>query len=279
MSLNLVAPERSNFFYALSLLPNEKREAMRRIYDFCRHTDDLADAENVPLEIKRERLQTWREEVEACYHGNALHPILRDLKSVLDRFDIPKEYLLTLIDGVEMDLTKTRYETFEELKKYCYAVASTVGLISIQVFGYKHEETREYAINLGYALQLTNILRDIKQDAANGRIYLPLEDLRRFHYDETSLLASRYDERFIALMKFEVSRARQYYTQARSLLQRDERAAMFAAQTMDAIYFRLLNKIERARYDVFTERIAVSTPRKILIALRFWLGSHLTLST
>ncbi len=254
---------------------------MHRIYDFCRYTDDLVDESTAEIELKRTRLASWREEVEACYHGTrmighgASHPILRGLRMVLDHFEIPKEYLLALIDGVEMDLVKTRYETFEELREYCYAVASTVGLISIQVFGYKHEETREYAIQLGYALQLTNILRDVKQDAANGRIYLPREDLRAFGYDEQSLLSAQYDERFISLMQFEVSRARDYYSNARSLLRKDERHALFAAEIMDAIYFRLLHKIERAEYDVFSKRISVSAPHKLLIAFRFWANRYL----
>ncbi|HET6401046.1 MAG TPA: presqualene diphosphate synthase HpnD [Candidatus Kapabacteria bacterium] len=277
MTLSLATPKRSNFLYSFTLLPKREREAMHRIYDFCRYTDDLVDENSGVLDevhseiqTKRVQLALWREEVDACYHGTASHPILRGLKTVLDHFEIPKEYLLALIGGVEMDLVKTRYETFEELREYCYAVASTVGLISIQVFGYKHEETRDYAVNLGYALQLTNILRDIKQDASNGRIYLPLEDLRAFNYDEKSLMLSRYDERFIALMKFETDRARDYYAKARSLLQKDERHALFAAEIMDAIYFRLLRKIERADYDVFSKRISVTVPHKLLLAFRFW---------
>jgi 15-cis-phytoene synthase len=278
MVLPIAGSERSNFFYALALLPKTKREAMRRVYDFCRHTDDIADDENATVEMKRQRLKEWREDVNACYNGNPSHPVLRALTPVLHKFHIPQEYLLALIDGVEMDFTHSRYETFEELKKYCYGVASTVGLISLQVFGYTHESTRAYAVDLGYALQLTNILRDIKQDAANGRIYLPLEDLRRFNYDEASLLASRNDERFTALMEFEATRARQYYAQARSHLDRGDRKRMFAAETMDAIYFRLLQKIERANYDVFTERIAISNSRKIMIALRYWIGSHFIFS-
>ena len=274
MTLSLATPKRSNFLYSFSLLPKRERDAMHRIYDFCRYTDDLVDEGTSEIESKRERLAAWREEVEACYRGMASHPILRGLHAVLDRFEIPKEYLLALIDGVEMDLTKTRYETFEELRPYCFAVASTVGLISIQVFGYKHEETREYAVNLGYALQLTNILRDIKQDALNGRIYLPQEDLRAFGYDEQSLIDSRYNEQFIALMKFETNRAKDYYSKARSLLRNDERPALFAAEIMDAIYFRLLRKIELAKYDVFSKRISVSAPHKLLLAIAGWANSY-----
>src|ERR1017187_10387853 len=199
MTASVVTPERSNFSFSFALLPRSKRNAMHRIYDFCRYTDDLVDDENADKEMKIERLRQWRGEVEACYNGNPRHPIMLEFSKVLVQFDIPKDYLISLINGVEMDLKKDRYETFEDLQKYCYGVASTVGLMCIQVFGYRHEETREYAINLGYALQMTNILRDIRQDAAVGRIYLPLEDLRTFNYDEESLLASRYDSRFIQL--------------------------------------------------------------------------------
>jgi len=275
MTAQTAAPERSNFFYSFSLLPRREREAMRRIYDFCRYTDDLVDESADGIEEKKEKLQQWRYEVEACYNGNPLHPIMRGLSKVLASFDIPKEYLLSLIDGVEMDLVKNRYETFEDLQKYCYAVASTVGLMCIQVFGYRHEETREYAINLGYALQITNILRDVRQDAAIGRIYLPLEDLRAFNYDEESLIASQYDSRFIQLMKFETSRAKEFYEKARYFLEKDERPAMFAAEIMDAIYFRILRKIEIAKYNVFDRRIRVSSTHKVLIATKFWLTSRI----
>ncbi len=246
---------------------------MQRVYDFCRYTDDLVDEDTVAN--KQELLAEWRGEVEACYVGTATHPVMRALENTVREFHIPKEYLFKLINGVEMDLHKARYETFEELREYCYAVASVVGLISIQVFGFEHEQTKEYAINLGYALQLTNILRDIKQDAAKDRIYLPLEDLRTFGYDEQSLLSSRYDERLIALMKFETERARNYYLKARSLLLPEERTSMIAAEIMDAIYFRILGKIERKKYNVFAKRIRVSNPQKMLITFNCWIKNRL----
>ncbi len=281
--------ERSSFLYSFSLLPRDERDAMHRIYEFCRYTDDLVDEDIVvpeyeadlrrpralPLPIsekKRLRLKWWRREVERCYEGKSTHPILKNLYKVLIRFKIPKQYLLTLIDGVEMDLVKNRYESIDELKGYCYAVASVIGLICIEVFGYKHEETREYAVNLGYALQLTNILRDIKQDAAKGRIYLPLEDLRRFDYSEADLLAGNYNWQFIELMKFETARARAFYFAARKQLRKDERFTMFAAEIMDAIYFRLLRKIELSEFAVFDRRIKVSTPHKLLLVAKFWIN-------
>ena len=246
---------------------------MQRVYDFCRYTDDLVDEDTVTS--KQELLAEWRGEVEACYAGTVTHPVMRAMEIIVREFNIPKAYLLTLIDGMEMDLYKTRYETFEELREYCYAVASVVGLISIQVFGYKHEQTKEYAVNLGYALQLTNILRDIKQDASKNRIYLPLEDLRKFGYDEQSLLSSRYDERFIGLMKFETERARNYYMKARELLLPNERPAMIAAEIMDGIYFSILGKIERKKYNVFAKRIRISNPQKMLITFNCWIKNRL----
>ncbi len=278
MSPGMASSRRSSFFYSFMLLPKQKREAMLRVYDFCRHTDDLADEDSVSIPEKQSRLNAWRTEVEACYLGNATHPVMLALKETIQKYLIPKQYLLTLIDGVEMDLQRVRYETFEELREYCYAVASVVGLISIQVFGFKHEETREYAIQLGYALQLTNILRDIKQDAARNRIYLPQEDLRRFGYDEQSLLSSRYDERFVALMKFETERAREYYAKARALVRPDERHSMVAAEIMDGIYFQILRKIEREKYNVFAKRIRVSNGSKMYTAAGYWLRNQLRVS-
>jgi phytoene synthase len=276
---------RSNFFYSFSFLPKDERRAMQSVYEFCRYTDDLVD-EDIPLEIpginlrsevaiekKRIRLQWWREEVEKCYAGTSKHPILFSLHKVISRFKIPQQYFLTLIDGVEMDLVKNRYQTFDELHEYCYAVASIVGLITIEIFGYKFEQTKEYAVDLGIALQLTNILRDVKKDAAMGRIYLPQEDLRRFGVTEEDLLMGRYNVPFINLMRFEVARAKSYYLSARSKLAKNERFTLFAARIMDAIYFRLLRKIELAEFNVYQKRITVSAPHKILIALKFWFGS------
>ena len=276
---------KSNFFYSFSLLPKDERIALQSVYEFCRYTDDLVD-EDLPLDIpgidqkvditiekKKVRLDWWRTEVEKCYAGTSKHPILKNLYKVILRFKIPKQYFLTLIDGVEMDLIKNRYNTFAELNEYCYAVASIVGLITIEIFGYKFESTKEYAIDLGTALQLTNILRDIKKDAAMGRIYIPREDLDRFGVSEQDILDGKYNLPFITLMKFEVARARDYYQAARARLGKGERFTLFAAQIMDAIYFRLLRKIELAEYDVFAKRITVSTPHKLLIAFRFWFSS------
>ncbi len=279
----------TNFFYSFSLLPKEEREAIHTVYAFCRYTDDIVDIDtpqsslgadvslHAATQRKRERLDRWRREVERCYSGTSTHPIMLPLTAVVNRFSIPQQYLQTLIDGCERDLVQHRYKTFEELKEYCYSVASIVGLISIEIFGYKYDETKEYAVNLGYALQLTNILRDIKADSDNGRIYLPQEDLERFHYSEEELQRNIYNENFVELMRFEARRAREYYHKARAALRPDESITMFAAQIMDAIYYRLLEKIEIADYNVYKGKISVSTAHKFLIALRLWMKTHLLL--
>lgn len=270
---------KTNFFYSFQFLPKEEREAIYTVYAFCRYADDVVDgyggSADHSVELKRQRLQWLREEIEACYAGEARHPFFRSLYWVVRRFNIPKQYFLTLLDGIERDLIVHRYETFEELREYCYSVASIVGLIVIEIFGYRYEQTKSYAVNLGYALQLTNILRDVKADKDRGRIYLPLEDLRRFGYSEQELLREVYNDAFIELMQFEVQRARSYYHKARSMLRSDERRRLVAPQIMDRIYYRLLEKIELNNYNVFQKNIRVSMAHKALIALRLWLKAWL----
>lgn len=248
---------------------------MNTVYAFCRYTDDIVDSAPTAntkdaILTKRERLAWWRNEVEKCYNGNSRHPILLPLSAVVQRFSIPKQYFLTLIDGCERDLMQNRYQTFDELKEYCFSVASIVGLMCIEIFGYKYDETKEYAINLGYALQLTNILRDVKADKNNGRIYIPLEDMQRFNYSEEDLMNEVYNDNFVELMRFEVRRVREKYHKARAALRPDESFTMFAAEIMDAIYYRLLEKIELHDYNIFKKKISVSTPHKVWISLRLW---------
>lgn len=177
-----------------------------------------------------------------------------------------------MIDGCKSDLINYRYETFDDLKKYCYSVASIVGLTCIEIFGYKYEETKNYAINLGYAFQLTNIIRDIKNDKDRGYIYIPKEDLIRFKYSEEDLFNEVYNENFVELMSFQVKRAREYYHKARSFLRPDERNRLIAAEIMDDIYCRLLDKIELNNYNIWEKKIKVSTSHKIIMALKHWLS-------
>jgi phytoene synthase len=273
----------TSFHYSFSFLPKEERLAIHAVYAFCRRIDDIVDDDpSVSPSViaqKKQRLNWWRTEVEKMYDPSAVGASTTRLRStlgaVIRRFKVPKQYFMALIDGCESDLVRRRYRTFDDLKAYCYSVASVVGLMSIEIFGYRHEQTRQYAINLGYALQLTNILRDVKSDKDRGYIYLPLEDMQRFRYTEEDLMNEVYDERFVALMAFQAQRAREYYHRARTMLLPDERLTMVAAEIMDAIYYRLLEKIELSDYQVFTKRVRVHALHKVLIAVRIWLGSKL----
>ncbi len=271
---SLVRKARTNFYYAFLFLPRPKREAIFAAYAFSRHTDDLVDDADSP-ELAAENLAAWRDQLYACYNGGPTHPIARNLQQTLQHFPIPKEHFLLLIDGVEMDLRKRRYATFEDLYAYCYRVASIVGLICIEIFGYRNPATRDYAVNLGVALQLTNILRDIKTDARQDRIYLPTEDLHRFDYSEKDLLSHTYNPAFVHLMAFQCERAWDYYAQARNHLTEEDRPGLFSAEIMGHIYALLLRRIESVRYNVFDHPIRLSNLRKLGIALNFWLQSRL----
>lgn len=270
---------RTNFYYSFSFLPRAEREAIHTVYAFCKHIDDIVDenptTDTVKVLEKRERLQWWRQQIDALYAGESTHAVVATLGPVVRSFSIPKQYFLTLIDGCERDLIQRRYETFDELKDYCYSVAGIVGLISIEIFGYKYEQTKEYAVNLGYALQLTNILRDIKHDKDRGYVYLPKADMAKFKYTEADLLNEVYDERFVNLMEYEARRAREYFNKARAALRSDERITMFAAEIMDAIYYRILEKIELKNYDVFRHRVRVSTIHKVWIAIKLYVYTRI----
>lgn len=259
----------SNFYYSFFFLPVEKRKALYSIYALSRYLDDTVDKSPNRLNASAELL-AWTTEIINMYKGNPSRPLTIDLKSYIEKYSIPQKYFFELIKGVEMDLTKNRYNTFDELHKYCYRVASIVGLICTEVFGYKNATTLGYAVDLGIAMQLTNILRDIKADALNGRIYIPLEDLKKFGYTEKDLLSSTYNQPFIELMKFEAGRAWDYYKRAVETLPREDQRAMIAAEIMRAIYSRLLLEIERADYNVFLVYPELSKFQKIFIAVKTW---------
>jgi len=265
----LVRKSRSSFYYSFLFLPRPKRDAIYAVYALCRAVDDVADDAG-DMEAKAQRLKGWREELDRCYAGRPTHPITRALRDCLSRYPIPKGYFEELIAGVEMDLTLTRYRTFADLTRYCYRVASVVGLICIEIFGYRREATKEYAINLGLALQLTNILRDLKTDGRRGRIYLPQEDLERFGYREDDLLHCRYTPGFFPLMRFEADRARDYFRRAAESLPSEDRKNMVAAEIMGRIYRETLETIARKEFRVFEDRIALSRARKIRLALTTW---------
>lgn len=281
---NVLPPkyEKSNFHYSFSLLPKDERDAINSVYAFCSYIDDIVDSSSnhnsVIVEYKLIRLAWWEKEIEKIYSAEIVSPLLAPFAAMIARFDLPKQYFLTLIDGCRTDLIRSRYNTFEELKSYCYGVASIVGLISIEIFGYKYEETKNYAVNLGYALQLTNIMRDVKVDKDRGYIYLPREDMERFGYSEEDLINEVYNDNFVELMRFQAQRVREYYHRARQALHPEEKATIVAAEIMDSIYYRLLEKIELNDFNVFKKKIRVSTSHKLLITLKHWLSIRMFIS-
>lgn len=263
----------SNFYYAFMLLPIERRRALYAVYAFCRYIDDIADDGGVASPAAL--LERWREELKRVYTGTVERPVSRALAANVRRFNIPQRYFEEVIDGVEMDLTRKRYETFDELRLYCRRVASAVGLICIEIFGYRNPATRTYAERLGLAFQLTNILRDVREDSARDRIYLPHEDLERFGVTEDEILQSAYTPAFHQLMEFEAERARNFYREAGAALHPEDRPAMIAAEGMRLIYSALLERIVKSGYRVFDGRLSVSTPRKLYLVGRAWAGTRL----
>lgn len=260
----------SSFYYAFNLLPVEKRDAMNTVYAFCRKTDDIVDTENESDEIKYEKLHKWRVELEKSIHGHSDYQLLNKLGKTITQFNIPTEPFFELLKGMEMDLQKKRYVTFEDLQLYCYRVASTVGLMCIEIFGYKHKSAKDFAVDLGIALQLTNILRDVKKDSLNGRIYLPQEDLQKFNYSEDQLINQTYNGNFQSLMQYEVDRAEMFFGRATKALDLDDKYSMFAARAMQHIYHKILEKIINANYDVYHKNIKVSKVEKVGIAVGVW---------
>ncbi len=257
-----------NFYYSFVVLPPEKRRALCAVYAFMRFCDDISDG-SASIPEKRALLEKWRTRLEGAFAGDFEgNPILRSFSDAVHKFHIPIEYFHWAIDGAEMDLTTDRYQTFDDLYRYCFNVASTVGLICIQIFGFTDECAKKHAEHCGIAFQLTNILRDVKEDADMGRIYLPCEDLTRFRYSPEDLGERILDERFQRLMAYQTERARKYYTQGRNLFPLIDQACRPALWAMMEIYDRLLRKIVRQRYDVFQKSIRLSNPEKASIALR-----------
>jgi phytoene synthase len=259
-----------NFYYAFLFLPRAKRLAIYAVYAFCRYCDDIADGAQA-LTTQQALLQTWREELDRCYAGRPSHLITHALQWVIDAYPIPKRYFEELICGVEMDLSIQRYTTFSDLELYCYRVASVVGLMCIEIFGYAHPGVQGYARHLGLALQLTNIMRDVKEDAERGRIYIPLEDLQAFRCPETLLLQHRYTAEFATLMQFQARRALEYYRKAHACLLPGDKASLIAPEIMAGIYRATLRKMARRRYNVLQERTSLPTVQKVGIALRTFL--------
>jgi phytoene synthase len=259
---------RSSFYYAFILLPPERRRALHAVYAFCRFIDDIADDESIrepALLLKR-----WREELDRVYAGAPTRALSRALADSARRFNIPRELFEEIINGVEMDLSRKRYQSWEELRPYCYRVASALGLICIEIFGYRNPSAKLYAENLGLALQLTNILRDVREDAERGRIYFPLEDLARFNVSESEILGGVYSPNFISLMDFEATRARELYALAQSELAAEDRATLLTAEAMRLIYAALLGRIIKSNYRVLDRRHSLSAPHKLYLVGRAW---------
>jgi phytoene synthase len=268
----------TSFYYSFLVLPAEQRRAIVAVWDFCRAVDDAVDevAGNGPAPgsaaAGREAIAFWRAELTRCFDRAApMTPEGRHLQPFVSAFDLPRGPFEDLIDGVAMDLVHTRYATFDELGEYCRRVASAVGFICIRVFGCRSEAARDYALNLGFALQLTNILRDVKDDLARGRVYLPLEDLDAYGCSIDDLGAAEITEPVRRLIEFECRRARQFYARASAVLPPEDRGRLVAAEIMRAVYFEILKQIERNRYDVISVRARVPRARQALIAVKQWL--------
>lgn len=267
---NIAKKSKSSFYYAFNLLPEPKRDAMNTVYAFCRKTDDIVDETEDSLDVKYEKLRRWRIEFEKAFIGHSEFPLLNKLGKTISNFNIPLDPFFELIKGMEMDIQRDRYRSFDDLQLYCYRVASTVGLMCIEIFGYKNPSTKSFAVDLGIALQLTNILRDIGKDAEQGRIYLPQDDLHQFNYNENDLMAKVYNDQFRDLMIYESARAKRYFNSATSHLDPEDKKTMFAARAMQHIYYKMLEKIIDADYDVYSNNIKVPTIEKVGIALGVW---------
>lgn len=264
----------SNFYYAFLFLPKPKREALYAVYAFCRLSDDLVDDSHAGADPAA-ALTRWRKVLDTYFQDGVGPSVIAAVGQAARRFNIPKVYFEELLNGMEMDLTRARYATFEELYPYCYRVASIVGLICIEIFGYTNPQTKTYAEQLGIAFQLTNILRDVGVDAQRGRIYLPQDELKRFGYSEEELLAKRYNSAFMELMRFQCERARGFFRAASAALSAEDERSLLAAEIMRAIYYRLLLRIEAQQYDVFHKNIVIGKPQKLLLAGGLWLRSAL----
>jgi phytoene synthase len=251
---------KSNLALAFLALGRERKRDITVFYAFCRVIDDIADSSELSVVEKRVRLAKWRRMLHAASQDE---PVLaRDVRELIAKYSLPVDMLEEIIAGVEMDLSTLRYPTFEELRVYCYRVASAVGLVSIEIFGYRNPSCKQYAIELGLALQMTNIIRDVGKDLQNGRIYLPQEDLARFHYPESELTQRQYNEHFVQLLEFQARRARQFFANAAAALPAEDRKAMAPAEIMGSVYRGLLRRIELDKFRVFEKEYRLSKMEK-----------------
>jgi phytoene synthase len=260
----------SSFYYSFLFLPPPRRRAITAFYAFCREVDDVVD-ECTDLDVARTKLAWWRTEVAALYEGKAKHPVALALTALLPEFNIEEARLYEIIDGMEMDLTQHRYADFSALQKYSYRVASVVGLVSAEIFGHSHPDTLKYAENLGMAFQLTNIIRDVGEDARRDRIYIPVDELARFNVTAADIMHARHSEAFVQLMQFQVERALNYYRDAMIFLPQQDRRSQRPGLVMAAIYRTLLEEIRADGMQVLNQRTSLTPLRKLWIAWRTWI--------
>lgn len=259
--------EAANFYPAFRILPTPQRRAMCALYAFMRIADDRSD-DPAPVDVRRGLLEAWRHGLDQALAGHDEHPSHPALRHAVETFGIPAKYLHAVIDGVEMDLTPMRYETLDDLLRYCWHVASAVGLACIHIWGFADPQAKTHAEHAGYAFQITNILRDLKEDALRDRVYLPAEDLARFGIDPAGFRTGLADERYQALMRFEAERARGYYDSAWPLTGMLPAPGRAVFLLMARTYRGLLDEMERRRFDVFSSRVRVARWRKMLLALQ-----------
>jgi phytoene synthase len=259
----------SSFYYSFLFLPPERRRAITAFYAFCREVDDVVDEIHDPG-VASAKLQWWREEVERLKQNTPQHPVTQALQPFIRGFNIDTQYLQLIIDGMQMDLEQTRYLDFDSLRKYCYHVAGVVGLVSARIFGVTQPQTLQYAETLGLAFQLTNILRDVGEDARQGRVYLPEQDMERYGVTRAQLMRCEANESFRALMQFETERAQALYQQAFALLPVEDKKAQRPGLIMAAIYRTLLDEIARDNFPVLTHRVSLTPLRKLWLAWRTW---------
>ena len=260
-----------NFYYAFVTLPTRKRRAIYAVYAFCRLCDDATD-DFTDAEEKLRLVAEQREGLAKTYAGAPEGQVFLAMEDAISTYHIPLEYLEEVINGVEMDISKTRYSTFEELREYCYRVASSVGLICIEIFGYEDPSARDYAVDLGLAMQLTNILRDVEEDIGRDRVYIPQEDLDRFGCSEEDLFLKRTNDSFRGLMRFQVERARDYFTRGKRLLPLLSARSRVCPAVLHGTYSRILDRIEASGYNVFGRRISLSTREKLVLMARLWVN-------
>ncbi|HZW86032.1 MAG TPA: presqualene diphosphate synthase HpnD [Gallionella sp.] len=268
---NKAAASGSSFYYSFMFLPPDKRRAITALYAFCREVDDLVD-ECSDEQIARTTLDWWRIQVAEIYGGKPQHPVALALVPVVKQFNLAQEHLLEIIDGMEMDLELVRYQDFKSLQLYCYRVASVVGLLSVEIFGYSDRTTLKYAHDLGIALQLTNIIRDVGEDAQRNRIYLPMDEMKQFNVTASDILNRQDSENFQQLMAFQVARAQQYYQQALEYLPAADRKVQRTGLIMAAIYRATLDELVSSGCHVLRERISLTPLRKLWLAWKTWIS-------